>query len=148
MFSGERRRNQYWRIFQEKDSCAGLIDKLQDHLFLIAFGSNQIPFVQNNNRGFPLFLDQTGDTFVLRGGTRRKIDNKHAEIGAPNASFRTHDAENFNRAGMSTASADSSGVDKEKLSTVLSIRNVDGVTSCSWQLAHDGTLALRDRIDQ
>src|SRR5262249_27070206 len=136
------------RVFQKENSRACFIDKLGDHPFLIAMEFDQIPFVQNNNRCFAFSLDQTSDSFVLRGYACRKIDNKNAEISAADASFSADDAENFNRARTFAASADSSSVDEQKLLTIPPIRNVDGVASRSRHLADDRPLALYNGIDE
>src|SRR5204862_4790941 len=77
-----------------------------------------------------------------------KIDNQHAEIGAPNTSLRPHDTKNFDRAGVLAAPPDSSGVDEQKPPALALIRNIDRISRCSGQFAHDRTLSLHDRIDQ
>src|SRR4029453_6138094 len=95
-----------------------------------------------------LFLKQAFDPFVLCCYAHCYIDNQDTEVGAANAPFRAHHAENFNRTGMFSASADSCGVDKEKFLTIVLVRNVDGVTCSSRQLAHNGAIAAHNRINQ
>ena len=110
--------------------------------------SDQIPFVQNKNRTFALFLDYSGDPFVLGRHAHREIDNENTQISATNATLRTHDAENFDRGRMFSTPANSGGVDENKFPAIALVKNVNGITRRPRQFAHDRAIATHNGINE
>src|SRR5882724_1686231 len=125
VFARARGCDQDRRVIEKENLLSGFSNKFADRLSLAALRFNEVPLVQNNQRRFARFLDQSGDSFVLRSHAAGKIDNQDTQIGAPNTSFRPHNAEDFNRARELTAPANSSRIDEQKAAAIALVRDID-----------------------
>src|SRR5436853_7752433 len=124
------------------------LDKLPCRLFFSARRSDQIPFVQDNDRRFSRLLDQTRNPFVLCSYAHREIDNENAEVSAANTSLCTHDAENFDRTRMFSTPANSRSVDENELPSMALVKNVNGIAGGSGQFTHNRALAAHNGINK
>src|SRR6266403_1076100 len=125
VFARARGCDQDRRVIEKENLLSGFSNKFADRLSLAALRFNEVPLVQHNQRRLARFLDQSGDSFVLRSHAAGKIDNQDTQIGAPNTSFRAHNAEDFNRAREFTAPANSSRIDEQKAAAIALIRDID-----------------------
>src|SRR5205085_12177223 len=128
------RGDEYRRVIQEENSLLRFGDKLADRFFSAAFWLNEIPFVQDHDRGLAVLLNHAGDSFVLRGNAAGKIDNEDAEVGAADASLGPHHAEDLYRCRMRAAPADSRGVDEDESLRAALVGDVNGITGSAGKL--------------
>ena len=98
--------------------------------------------------GLCAFLHERGDLLILRRDAHRRVDHENAEIGSTNGALGTHDAENFDRAGMFAARTDAGSVDEQEALAPALVGDVDRVARRPGKVAHDRAAVAQDGVDE
>ena len=94
------------------------------------------------------FLHQRRNFLILRRDAHCGVDDKNTESGPADGALGTHDAENFDRAGMFAARTDAGSVDEHKALAPAPVGDVDRVARGPGKMAHDRAAIAQDGVDE
>src|ERR1700733_5048740 len=99
-------------ITQEKKVGSNLVEESVQKIADSNGRFDQIDLVDDDDAGFVILLNQSGDLLVLGRDSFGCVDNQGANIGPDNALFRTHHAENFDGRIVFAPRSNPRGVDQ------------------------------------
>lgn len=113
-----------------------------------AIADEQVPFVENEEDGFFVFLNELGDAFFLTGYPLGGVEDEEAQIGAAQSAFRAHDTEDFDGGVVFRAVSHSGGVAEHVVAFGETVANINGVAGGSGGFADDGAFVAEDGIGE